>query len=325
MRSCHALACLGFMLGAVWPGAAAAQDYPNRPVRLVVAYTPGGGADISARLIAQKAGEILGQQIVIENRPGAGGNLAADFVSKATPDGYTLLHTTVAHAISRSLYGKLNYDYLKDFVPIAELGAAGFVLTVSKTNPANTVAEFIAQAKSRTGDRKLTYASAGIGGPSHLAGEVFKTMAGVDMLHVPYKGATPMVTDVISGNVDATFITLPPALALIKSGEVKGLGLTSTKRSTLAPGIPTIAEAAVPGYEAITWYGAMAPTGTPTPILDRLNTAFGQAMKDPTVRAKMLEQGFDLRDMTRDEFGAFVRSESEKWTRIVEASGAKVE
>jgi tripartite-type tricarboxylate transporter receptor subunit TctC len=302
---------------------AGAQSFPIKPIRFVVAFTPGGGADVSARIIAQKASEILGQPIVIDNRPGAGGNIAADVVAKAAPDGYTLLQTTVAHAIGHSLYKKLSYDYLNDFVAVAALGSTGFVLAVNKSLPAQSVQAFVAHAKAHTGE--LDYSSSGIGGPSHLATELFKSMTGIKMQHIPYKGVSPAVTDLMGGRVQATFVVLPTALPLMQSGDIRGLGLSSAKRSELAPDLPTIAEQGLPGFEATTWYGALAPASTPAAVIDKLDAAFTAAFKDAGVRARLKEQGFDLEQSTRREFAAYIKSETEKWTGIVKAVGANVE
>ncbi|MDH4378153.1 MAG: tripartite tricarboxylate transporter substrate binding protein [Ramlibacter sp.] len=300
-----------------------ADDFPNRPIRLIVGFSPGGGADISARIIATKASEILGAQIIIDNRPGAGANIAAEAVAKSKPDGYTLLHTTTAHAIAPSLYKKLNYDYLKDFAPIAPLGAAGFVLAVHPSLGVNTVGEFVAYAKKAK--PSLSYGSSGVGGPSHLATELFTSMTGTDLQHVPYRGINPALVDLLAGRAPVGFMTLPTALPLMRNKQVVALGLSSMQRSSLAPQLPTIAESGVAGYSAETWYGALAPTGTPEAILDKLHAAFAQTMRDPSVQAKLLEQGFDIRTGGRVEFAAYIRAETGKWTRIVKAAGVTAE
>jgi tripartite-type tricarboxylate transporter receptor subunit TctC len=317
------IAIIGRVLAAALFTAAAhaapADDFPSRPIRLVVGFSPGGGADVSARIIAAKASEILGAPIVIDNRPGAGANIAAETVAKAKPDGYTLLHTTTAHAIARSLYKKLNYDYLKDFAPIAPLGSAGFVLAVHPSLGVHTVGEFIAYVKkSKT---ELNYGSSGKGGPSHLATELFMSVTGTKLQHVPYRGVNPALMDLYAGRVQACFMTLPTALPPMRSNQIVGLGLSSAQRSDLAPDLPTIAESGAPGYAAETWYGALAPAGTPDAILDKLHAAFAQALKAPDVKAKLLEQGFDIRNSSRAEFSAYIKSETEKWTRTVKAAG----
>src|SRR5262245_61593137 len=312
----------GLGLASVAYGAKA-DDYPSKPIRFVVAFTPGGGADISSRIISTRASQLLGNQIVVDNRPGAGANIAAEVVAKARPDGYTLLHTTVAHAIGRSLYKDLRYDYLKDFAPVAPLGSSGFVLAVNKDLPVKSVKELIAYANDSK--RELDYGSSGNGGPGHLATELFKSITGVRMQHVPYKGISPAITDLIGGRIQVSFITLPAALSLMRSGEIVGLGLSSAQRSSLVPDLPTIAETGVSGFEAETWYGALAPTGTPEAILDRLHEVFAQTLRQPEVTDKLKEQGFDLQERSRAEFGAYMRSETEKWTKVVEATHAKID
>lgn len=301
-------------------GAVQADDFPNRPIRLIVGFSPGGGADGSARIIAAKASEILGVSVVIDNRPGAGANIAAEAVAKAAPDGYTLLHTTTAHAIGRALYKKLSYDYLKDFAPIAPLGSTGFVLAVHPSLNVHTTEEFIAYAKKAK--TELNYGSSGKGGPSHLATELFMNDTGIKLQHVPYRGINPALVDLMAGRVQVAFVALPAALPLMRDKKIVGLGLSSEHRSNLAPDLPTIAESGVPGYAAETWYGALAPAGTPDAILDKLHAAFARALDDPATKAKLLEQGFDVHPGSRADFTQYVKAETEKWARIVKASGA---
>jgi tripartite-type tricarboxylate transporter receptor subunit TctC len=310
---------LAAMLFTAAAHAAPGDDYPSRPIRLVVGFSPGGGADVSARIIAAKASEILGVSIVIENRPGAGANIAAEAVAKSAPDGYTLLHTTTAHAIARTLYKSLNYDYLKDFAPIAPMGSAGFVLAVHPSLNVNTTKELIAYAKKA--QPELNYGSSGKGGPSHLATELFMNMTGIKMQHIPYRGVNPALVDLLAGRVQVSFVTLPAALPLMKTKQIIGLGLSSAKRSSLAPDLPTVAESGVPGFASETWYGALAPAGTPEPILNKLHAAFDKALTDPSVQAKLLEQGFDTRSSSRAEFAAYIKAETEKWSKIVKAIG----
>lgn len=322
MRPLIAIAALGLCMAA-GAGPVLGQEFPTRPIRFVLGLAPGGGADISARIMAQKASEIIGQQVVVENRPGAGGNIAAESVAKAAPDGYTLFQTTVAQPISRRAYRNLGYDYLKDFVAIADLGAAGFAMMVPNELPVKTAAEFVAYAKANPG--KLNFGSSGNGTPSHLAGELFKTLAGIEMQHVPYKGMGPAITDLLSNRIQVTFGALPSALPLLKSGRARVIAVTGARRSALAPDLPTVDESGVPGFSAETWFGALAPAATPMPIVEKLAAAFSAAAKDPGVRAKMREQGFDLHDRSREDYGAFLRAETEKWSKVVEATGTRID
>ncbi len=299
-----------------------AQDFPNKPITFLVPFTPGGGADLMARVVGEKAGELLGQTIVVENRPGAGGTIAAAVAAEAAPDGYTILETTVAHAIGQSLYKDLDYTYPDDFAPVAGLGSTGFVLSVNPKTPVKTVQEFIDYAKQHDGT--LNYSSSGNGGPSHLSMELFKSMTGVNLTHIPYKGVSPAVADLVGGQVDATFVALPAALPLMEANKIVGLGLSTAERSDLAPDLPTIAESGVPGYESATWYGVLAPAGTPADVMKKLSDAFMAARQDPDVRAKLRGRGFDIANMTPEQFGAYMKSETDKWGKIVAATGAAV-
>jgi tripartite-type tricarboxylate transporter receptor subunit TctC len=307
---------------AMLAGPAAAQDFPSKPITLLVAFTPGGGADLMARIVAEKASAIIGQPIVVDNRPGAGGTIAGAMGAEAAPDGYTLLETTVAHAISQSLYSNLKYTYPDDFAPVAGLGSTGFVLAVNPKTPVKTVQEFIDYAKEKKGE--LDYSSSGNGGPSHLSMELFKSMAGVDLQHIPYKGVSPAVADLVSGEVDATFVALPAALPLMQANTIVGLGLSTAERSALAPDLPTIAESGLPGYESETWYGVLAPAKTPPEVMAKLSDAFMAAMKDPDVRQKLKDNGFDVVERTPQQFGDYMKSETEKWGKIVKETGAAV-
>jgi tripartite-type tricarboxylate transporter receptor subunit TctC len=303
--------------------AAHAQGWPERPLRFVIPFPPGGGADNLARIVGASAAEKLGQQIVIDNRAGAGGNIAAEVVAKAAPDGYTLLQANVAHAISTSLYAKLNYDLLHDFAPVTQLASIPFVLAVYPGLNVASVKELIARAKAKPGD--LAYASSGPGGPSHLAMELFKTMAGVDIRHIPYKGALPGATDLIAGQVQAMFFTVSAALPLMASGRLKCIAIASTKRSPLAPDLPTVTESGLPGFEATTWFGVMTPRGTSAAIVNRLYGVFTGALKAPDVRERVLKQGFDIVGSTPAEFDAYVKAEIPKWAKVVKAAGAHVD
>jgi tripartite-type tricarboxylate transporter receptor subunit TctC len=308
---------------AACAGHAHAQRYPERPLRFLIPFPPGGGADNLARIVGASAAATLQQQIVIDNRAGAGGNIAAEVAAKAAPDGYTLLQANVSHAISTSLYRKLNYDLVNDFAPVTQLASIPFVLAVHPGLNVGNVKELIARAKSKPGD--LAYASSGSGGPSHLAMELFKSMAAVDIRHVPYKGAVPGATDLIAGQVQVMFFTVSAALPLMGGGRVKSLALASVRRSSLAPDLPTMSEAGLPGFEATTWFGVMAPRSTPQRIVEKLHAVFTGALKTPEVRERVTKQGFEIVGSTPAEFGAYVKAEIPKWAKVVKASGASVD
>ena len=303
--------------------AAAAQSYPNKPLRLIVPFAPGGGADLLARLVGMKVAESLGQQVVIDNRAGAGGNIAAEVSAKSAPDGYTLLQANVAHAISASLYRKMNYDLAKDFVPVTQLASMPFMLAVNPGVPANSVKELIALAKSQPG--QLSYGSSGNGGPSHLATELFKSMAGVEIRHIPYKGGAPAATDLISGQIQVMFNTLPVILPHVRTGRMKGLAIASARRIPAAPDLPTVAESGLPGFEASTWYGVMVPAGTPSPIVNKLHGAFVAALNAPDVRERLTHENFELVGSTPAGFAMYVKAEIPKWAKVVKASGARID
>jgi tripartite-type tricarboxylate transporter receptor subunit TctC len=318
-------ACVAALLAAVaaTSGVAIAQAYPQRPLRFVLPFPPGGGADNLARIVGQPAGEKLGQQIVIDNRAGAGGNIAAEIVARAAPDGYTLLQGNVAHAISTSLYRKLPYDLLKDFKPVTQLASIPFLLAVNPTLNANSIKDLIALAKAQPG--QLNYASSGSGGPSHMAMELFKSAAGIEIRHIPYKGAVPAATDIIAGQVQMMFFTVSAALPYIASGRLKGLAIASSRRSQLAPDMPTVGEAGLPGFEATTWFGVMVPRETPASVVARLHSAFVAALNAPEVRERLVRQGFDIVGSSPAEFGSYVKAEIPKWAKVVKSSGASVD
>lgn len=303
--------------------AGSAYAYPERPLRFLIPFPPGGGADSLARIAGQPAGERLGQQIVIDNRPGAGGNIAAEVAAKAAPDGYTLLQANVAHAISAALYSKLGYDLLNSFAPVTQLGSIPFVLAINPSLGVSSVRELIALAKAKPG--QLNYASSGNGGPSHLAMEMFKSMADVNIRHVPYKGGVSAMTDLIAGQVQMGFFTVAVALPLVAGGRVKVIAIASAQRSPLVPDIPTVAESGLPGHETTTWFGVMVPKGTPAPIVDKLHAVFTQVLKLPDVRERLVNQGFDVIGSTPGEFGAYIRSELKRWSRVVKASHASID
>ena len=301
------------------------DDYPSRPITLVVPYAAGGGNDVMARIVAEKMSKSLGQQIVIENKGGAGGSIATRQVAKASPDGYTLaLGGTGTLAINPTLYPNVGYDPRKDFAPIGLIATSALVVLVNNEVPAKTIPELIALAKKEPG--KLTYASAGVGSGIHLGAELFATMADIKLTHIPYKGSAPALTDLLGGHVAIYFSSLPPALALIREGKVRALGVTGPKRSPLLPDLPTVAEAGpLPGYEAVLHYGIVAPAGTPQPMVDKLAAAMTTAMAESDVREKIAADGAEVMGMTSAEYAADIDREETKWSKVVKLSGAKVE
>lgn len=299
---------------------ALAADYPTKPIRLIVGFAPGGGTDTTARAMAAKLTDLLGQQIIIDNRAGAAGNIATDMAAKATPDGYTLLMGTIAAlAINTSLYRKLPFDPIKDFAPITQAVDSTNILSLHPSVAANSVKELIALAKSKP----LNFGSSGVGGTGHLAGELFNTMAGVKMTHVPYKGGGPAMIDLVGGQVQLVFATAASAVPQIKSGKIKGIAVTTAKRSGLMPNLPTIAEAGLPGFEANNWYGLLAPAKTPRPIINRLNAEATKVLAMPDVKNFLFNQGLDPAPGTPEKFGAYIKSEMTKWAKVVKDSGAK--
>ena len=303
---------------------ASAQTYPNKPIRLVVPFPPAGTTDILAREVGQRLTEALGQSVVIDNRPGAAGNIGSDIVAKSAPDGYTLLMCTVSsHAINPSLYSKLPYDHIKDFAPVILVARVPNVLEVNPGVPVNTVADLIKLAKEKPG--QINFASSGSGTSIHLSGELFKTMTGVDMVHVPYKGSAPALADLMGGQVQVMFDNLPSSLQQIKAGKLRAIAVTSSERAPALPDIPTIAESGVPGFEATSWFGVLAPAGTPPAIVNRLNAEIDKWLQSDSGKAQLLEQGALPAGGTPDEFAAYIRAETEKWAKVVKLSGAKVD
>ena len=320
MKNCLAL---GFALLATT--GAWAQDYPSRPVTLIVPYAAGGGNDVMARIVAEKMSRTLGQQIVIENKGGAGGSIATRQVAKAVPDGYTLgLGGTGTLAINPTLYPNVGYDPRKDFSPVGLIATSALVVLVNTAVPVKTIPELIALAKNEPG--KLTFASAGVGSGIHLGAELFATMADIKLTHVPYKGSSPALTDLLGGHVAIYFSSLPPAISLIKEGKVRALAVTGAKRSPLLPDLPTVAEAGpLPGYEAVLHYGIVAPAGTPRAIVDELAAAMKAALAETDVREKIAQDGAEVMSMTPEEYAADIDREEVKWSKVVKVSGAKVE
>ncbi len=314
---------LAFLTACIAP-AAFAQAFPNHSIRLVVPFPAGGTTDILARDVAKRLTETLGQAVVVDNRAGAGGNIGADIVAKSAPDGYTLLMGTVGtHAINPSLYAKMPYDHVKDFVPVVLVAGVPNVLVVNPSVPINSVADLIKMAKAKPGS--INFASSGSGTSIHLSGELFKTMTGVDMTHVPYKGSSPALTDLMGGQVQVMFDNLPSSLALIKSGKLRAVAVTSLKRAPALPDVPTVAESGVPGFEASSWFGILAPAGTPAPIVAKLNAEVNQWLQSPEGKAQLLAQGAEVAGGPPDRFVAHIRAESDKWAKVVKASGAKVD
>ena len=311
------------LLGAAMAGPAFAQsDYPNKPIRWIVPYTPAGTTDVLARLMGAYLSQKLGQQVIIENRPGAGNNIGTEMAIKAPPDGYTILLVNPANAINATLYSKLPFNFLDDMAPIAGIVRVPNVMTVTKNFPAKTVAEFIEYGKKNPG--KINMASSGAGTSVHLLGELFKFMTGIDMKHVPYKGAGPATVDLIGGQVDVLFDNMPSIIGHIRSGAVRALGVTTAQRSPALPDVPSVSET-VPGYEASAWFGASAPKGTPPAIIARLNREFNAALADPEMKAKLANLGGVPIPGTPEQFWALHRAETEKWAKIVKFSGATAE
>jgi tripartite-type tricarboxylate transporter receptor subunit TctC len=319
------LAALGGVLiaASLISPAAFAQSYPTRPVAVVVAFTPGGPSDILARILGQKMSEILGKPVIVDNRPGAGGNVAAEFVARATPDGYTLLMgNNSILATNAALYTNIRFDVAKDFIPISLVGSQANILVVNPKLPVHSMAELIALAKSKPG--KLTYASSGYGAAAHLAAELFKRDAGVTIEHIPYKGAAPALQDVVSGEVDMMFATAASVSGFIQAGSVRALAVTTPKRIAAFPDLPTIDELGLKGFDATTWHGLVAPTGTPPEVIQKLNSAVIQSLKDEVVRKQLERLGVEVVGSSPQEFAAYIKSETPKWTAVVQGLGAKL-
>jgi tripartite-type tricarboxylate transporter receptor subunit TctC len=301
------------------PGARA-QSYPSRPVRIIVGFPPGGAADITARLIAQWLSERLGQPLVVENRPGAGTNIATEAVAKAAPDGATLLLISVANTVNASLYDKLNFDFMRDIAPVAGLIRGPLVMELNPSVPAHTIPEFIAYAKTNPG--KINMGSAGNGTPGHMAGELFKMSTGLDLVHVPYRGAAPALTDLLAGQVQLLFDNLPTSLEYIRAGKVRALAVTTAARSQALPELPTVSEF-VPGYEVSSWFAIGAPKNTPAEIVDKLNGEIDAGLADPNIKARVADMSSVPLPLTPAALGRLIAEETEKWAKVVKFSGVR--
>jgi len=303
---------------------AACAPYPDKPIHFVVPYPAGGPLDAVARLLAQKVSDRLKQPVVVDNKPGAGGNIGADLVAKSAPDGYTLLMGAVAtHAINPTLYASIPYDAQKDFIAVTQIASTPNVLVVNPSLPVHDVKEFIAYAKANPG--KLNFGSGSTGSAGHLAGELFKSMAGVQMTHIPYKGAAPAMNDLIGGQIQLMFDNLASSLAQVKAGKIRALAVTTAKRTPLAPDLPTIAESGLAGFDINTWFGLFVPANTPHEIVSLLHDEFVRALDQPDVREKMTAMGAEPVGSTPEQFAAYIRSEAQKYARIIKASGAKAD
>ena len=312
-------AAAGLALSAL----AAAQAYPTKPVRIIVPFPPGGGTDVVSRLLGQKLGEAWGQQVIIDNRPGASMMIGHEIGAKAPPDGYTLVMSSNNHTINPSVYRKIPYDTVKDFAPVTLVGNSPLVLVVHPSLPVKRTKELIALAKSRKGE--LTYASSGSGGPLHMAGELFKLRAGVDMTHVPYKGSGPAEIDLVGGHVQVLFAGPVSASPYIKAGRMKALAVTSLRRSPAFPDLPTVAEEALPGYEAGIWWGVLAPAATPRDIVMKLHADFVKVLQTPEIRTTLARQGGEPVGSTPDQFQKMIVTEIAQWAKVVKAAGIKAD
>jgi tripartite-type tricarboxylate transporter receptor subunit TctC len=299
-----------------------AQAYPARPVRWIVPFPPGGPADILSRLMGQWLSERLGQPFVIDNRPGAAGNIGTQVVVKSTPDGYTILMAGTPNTINATLYDQLNFNFIRDIAPVANIMRGPLVMVVNPSVPANTVPEFIAYAKAHPG--KINMASGGNGSSPHVAGELFKMMAGVDMVHVPYRGGAPGLTDLLGGQVQVYFANMPAAIEHIRAGKLRALAVTTATRSDALPDIPPVGEF-VPGYEASGWFGVGAPKGTPAEIIDKLNREINAALVDPKIKARLADLGGDVLALSPADFGKLIAEETEKWGKVIRAANIKAE
>ncbi|MGE5792065.1 MAG: tripartite tricarboxylate transporter substrate binding protein [Bacteroidota bacterium] len=307
---------------AAYAAGAAGQAWPNRPIRMVVPLSPGGFADVPARIVAPRLAAALGEQVYVENKPGAGGTIGADFVAKSRPDGHTLLFTGTPHVISAWLYKSLPFDPLKDFAPVSLVASGPYVLVVNPQLPVSSVPELIAAAKAQPG--KIDFASSGNGSAQHLVAALFNTMAGINLNHVPYKGSGPAMQDLVSGQVKVSFAGIPNVMTHVRNGRLRALAVTTPKRSPDLPDVPTVAEAGVPGYEATLWLNVSAPAGTPSEIVLRLYGEIAKVLQDPEVQTGFRAAGVDPGALGPEPLGEFIRSEYEKWGKVVRETGAQV-
>ncbi|MCE2950362.1 MAG: tripartite tricarboxylate transporter substrate binding protein [bacterium] len=323
-RSCTA--CALALVGAFVSQHAAAQGagaFPNRPIRLIVPVPPGGGTDFTARTLAQPVSESIGQSVIVDNRPGAAGNIGVELAARATPDGYTIVMPITSFAVNPHLYKKLPFDTVNDFVPIALAAIAPLYLVVTPTLPATSVSELVALARAKPG--QLSYANSGNGTTAHLAGELFKKMAGLDIVGIPYRGGGPAVLDLIGGRVQMYFSTIPAAIAQVRAGKLRGLAVTSAKRVNLIPEVPTVAESGLPGYEIVGWFGLFAPAGTPAPIIGRLEKEVNAALQLPDVQKRFGSQGLLPGGGTSAELGKFLRAEIARWGTLIKDIGLEAQ
>lgn len=309
----HIVTSLLVLAAALQAAPVSAQAYPTKPIRFLVGFPPGGGTDIMARTVAVKLSESVGQQVIVDNRPGANANLAASIASRATPDGYTVLMISLAHAVSKPLYKKLDYDLERDFTPLINIASVPMFVVVPPSSPIKSVAELLALAKAKP----VNYASSGDGSPEHIAAELFKGLAKIDMTHVPYKGGAPSALALISGEIQVGFNTSPVAVPHIKSGKMRALAVSSARRNPALPDVPSVAEAGVPGYDIILWYGAVMPTGTPAAAVNRLNADINKALKLQDVQQRLASLGADPLGGSAADFGAYIKSEVAKYTKVV--------
>ncbi len=317
------LALTGVALSSSTFAQSSAASFPDKPLKIVVTFTTGGAPDILARIIGERLTAAWGQPVVVDNKPGAGGNLGADFVAKSPPDGYTIVVGTVGtHSINPALYSKMPYDAVKDFAPITLIATTPNMLVINNDVPAKNLKDFIALGKK---EGKMTFASSGSGTSIHVSGELFKTMTGIDMVHIPYKGRATAIPDVLGGRVTMMFDNMPSSLSLVREGKLRALGVTSSTRSPAAPDIPTIAESGLPGFDAVSWFALFAPANTPKPVIDKLQAEVRKILKSPDVAKRLADNGLDPVGGTPEELAAYQKSEITKWAKVVKESGAKAD